>query len=152
MFFDSRRYLLFKRKYKRLKNVLQFFNFHSLDSKFLNFQGVKDAFLYVYGDAENDDGDLHGYSKKMDDKGQDGYKHADKYHKKDGDKYGYEKHSEYGQEQKANIEKENDEGLELASIEGMLFERVLSRLWTKATCILKKIPSPLTTKRIANIT
>lgn len=113
---------------------------------YLPFQGVKDAFLYVYGDAENDDGDLHGYSKKMNDKGQDGYKHADKYHKKDGDKYGYEKHSEYGQEQKANIEKENDEGLELASFEGRFsvlrlnaFLLIPSTLWTKATYILKKI-------------
>lgn len=88
----------------------------------------------------------------MNDKGQDGYKHADKYHKKDGDKYGYEKHSEYGQEQKANIEKENDEGLELASFEGRFsvlrlnaFLLILSTLWTKATCILKKIKSSYTT-------
>ncbi|KAF7268252.1 hypothetical protein GWI33_018614 [Rhynchophorus ferrugineus] len=74
--------------------------------------GVKDAFLYVYGDAEKDDGDVHGYSKKMNDKGQDGYKHYDSFHKKDGDKYGYEKHAEYGQENKAYIEDEVEKAIQ----------------------------------------
>ncbi|XP_060526760.1 uncharacterized protein LOC132702246 [Cylas formicarius] len=72
--------------------------------------GVKDAYIYVYGNSGDDEGDLHGYSKKMDDKGQDGYKHYDSYHKKDGDKYGYEKHSEYGQGNKAKAEAEDDSG------------------------------------------
>ncbi|KAH1012983.1 spore wall protein 2 isoform X1 [Dendroctonus ponderosae] len=79
--------------------------------------GVKDAFLYVYGDAENDDGDVHGYSKRMNDKGQDGYKHLDSFHKRDGDKYGYEKHSEYGQEHKSKIDNENEKGIKQAQKE-----------------------------------
>ncbi|CAG9766748.1 unnamed protein product [Ceutorhynchus assimilis] len=79
--------------------------------------GVKNAFLHVYGDAENDDGDVHGYSKKLNDKGQDGYKHYDSFHKKDGDKYGYEKHSEYGQEHKAGVDSENDKGIQEAHAE-----------------------------------
>ncbi|XP_066260636.1 uncharacterized protein [Euwallacea similis] len=73
--------------------------------------GVKDAFLYTYGDAENDDGEFHGYSKTMNNKGQDGYLHRDKFHKKDGDKYAYEIHSEYGQENKAKIDNLNAEGI-----------------------------------------
>ncbi|XP_048524646.1 spore wall protein 2 isoform X2 [Dendroctonus ponderosae] len=80
-------------------------------------KGVKDAFLYVYGDAENDDGDVHGYSKRMNDKGQDGYKHLDSFHKRDGDKYGYEKHSEYGQEHKSKIDNENEKGIKQAQKE-----------------------------------
>lgn len=34
--------------------------------------------------------------KKSEDDGEDGYKHFDSFHKKNGDKYGYEKHSSYG--------------------------------------------------------
>ncbi|XP_030767395.1 protein bfr2-like [Sitophilus oryzae] len=79
--------------------------------------GVKDAFLYVYGDAENDDGDVHGYSKKTNDKGQDGYKHFDSFHKKDGDKYGYEKHTEFGQDNRAFIENENDKAIKESDAE-----------------------------------
>lgn len=81
--------------------------------------GVKDAFLYVYGDPENDEGDVHGYTKRMDDKGQDGYKHRDSFHKQDGNKYGYEKHSEFGQEHREKIENDNAKGLKKARHEGI---------------------------------
>lgn len=57
---------------------------------------MKSAYLHTYGDAEGDDGDAQGYSKRSNDKGVDGYKHFDSYHKKDGDKYGFEAHSQYG--------------------------------------------------------
>ena len=64
------------------------------------FSGVKEAFLHTYGDKEDSDGDVQGYHKKTQDKGSDGYKHFDSYHKKDGDKYGFEMHSEFGKENK----------------------------------------------------
>lgn len=91
---------------------------HLVDCCSIYALGVKDAFLYVYGDAENDDGEFHGYSKTMDAKGQDGYKHRDKFHKQDGDKYRYEVHSEFGQANRAKIENENDKGLKKAIKEG----------------------------------
>ncbi|CAH0554094.1 unnamed protein product [Brassicogethes aeneus] len=62
--------------------------------------GIQDAFFHTYGDDKDGDGDLQGYSKKYDDDGEDGYKHFDSYHKKDGDNYAFEKHTEYGQENK----------------------------------------------------
>ncbi|KAL1490530.1 hypothetical protein ABEB36_013208 [Hypothenemus hampei] len=80
--------------------------------------GVKDAFLYVYGDDEDGEGDVHGYSKRIDDRGQDGYKHRDTFHKRDGDKYGYEKHSEFGQEHKKKIDDENEKGIKEAEQQG----------------------------------
>ena len=56
--------------------------------------------MHTYGDKEDSDGDVQGYHKKTQDKGSDGYKHFDSYHKKDGDKYGFEMHSEFGKENK----------------------------------------------------
>ncbi|RZC34601.1 keratin, type I cytoskeletal 9-like [Asbolus verrucosus] len=64
--------------------------------------GVKEAFLHTYGDKQDGEGDVQGYHKKSRDKGSDGYKHFDSYHKKDGDKYGFETHSEYGKANKAS--------------------------------------------------
>lgn len=70
---------------------------------------MKNAFLHTYGDKEGEEGNLLGYSKKMRDRGNDGYQHADGFHKKDSDKFGYEFHTEFGQENKAKIEAgEND--------------------------------------------
>lgn len=68
------------------------------------FLGVKKAYLHTYGDKKGDNGELQGYSKKMNDKGKDGYKHFDSYHKKDSDKYGYEIHSEFGKENKHKVD------------------------------------------------
>lgn len=68
------------------------------------FIGVKDAFLHTYGDKNEEDGELQGYTKKMQDKANDGYKHFDSYHKKDSDKYGYEVHSEFGHANKAGVD------------------------------------------------
>lgn len=68
------------------------------------FLGVKNAFLHTYGDKEGDVGELQGYSKKMNDKGKDGYKHFDSFHKKDSDKYGYEINSEFGKENKHKVD------------------------------------------------
>lgn len=65
---------------------------------------MKNAFLHTYGDKEGDKGELQGYSKKMNDKGKDGYKHFDSFHKKDSDKYGYEIHSEFGKEKKHKVD------------------------------------------------
>ncbi|VEN58940.1 unnamed protein product [Callosobruchus maculatus] len=66
--------------------------------------GVKDAFLHTYGDKEGQKGDEIGYSKKVNDKGSDGYEHVDGFHKKDSDKYGYEIHSEFGKQNKAGVD------------------------------------------------
>lgn len=59
--------------------------------------------MYTYGDDGEGDDNVQGYHKRTQDKGNDGYKHFDSYHKKDGNKYGYETHSEYGQENKGKV-------------------------------------------------
>ncbi|XP_068910111.1 uncharacterized protein [Tenebrio molitor] len=66
--------------------------------------GTKQAYLHTFGDKEKDDGDVQGYHKKTQDKGSDGYKHFDSYHKKDGDKFGFEMHSEFGKSDKGGGE------------------------------------------------
>ncbi|CAH0554095.1 unnamed protein product [Brassicogethes aeneus] len=75
-------------------------NFIGADSVEKFLESIQDAFFHTYGDDKDGDGDLQGYSKKYDDDGEDGYKHFDSYHKKDGDNYAFEKHTEYGQENK----------------------------------------------------
>ncbi|CAG9864883.1 unnamed protein product [Phyllotreta striolata] len=66
--------------------------------------GTKQAYLHTFGDEPDDDGNVQGYLKKSKDKGDDGYKHFDSFHKKDSDKYGFEVHSEFGKLDKANVE------------------------------------------------
>ncbi|XP_072395963.1 uncharacterized protein [Diabrotica undecimpunctata] len=66
--------------------------------------GVKEAYIHTYGDEPGADGNVQGFLKKTNDKGDDGYKHFDSYHKKDADKYGFEVHSEYGKLNKADID------------------------------------------------
>ncbi|CAH1119241.1 unnamed protein product [Phaedon cochleariae] len=71
--------------------------------------GVKSAYLHTFGDHDADDGDIHGFSKKKDAKGDDGYKHFDSYHKKNSDKYGFEVQSEFGEKDKASVGVDDDE-------------------------------------------
>ncbi|KAK5649306.1 hypothetical protein RI129_000335 [Pyrocoelia pectoralis] len=52
---------------------------------------------YIKSYSNGDDGDNEsGYHKVSNDKGGDGYKHLDSFHKADSDKYGYEAHSSFG--------------------------------------------------------
>lgn len=63
------------------------------------FKGTKGAYLHKYGD-DGDKDNVHGFHTRHENKGSDGYKHFDSFHKKDGDKYGYEKHTAYGKAKK----------------------------------------------------
>ncbi|KAK4880908.1 hypothetical protein RN001_004227 [Aquatica leii] len=74
---------------------------------------AKIAYIESYddgGDGENQ----RGYYKASEDKGSNGYKHYDSFHKKDGDKYGYETHSAFGKalgdETDSNGKYENTDG------------------------------------------
>ncbi|CAH1100387.1 unnamed protein product [Psylliodes chrysocephalus] len=69
--------------------------------------GVKEAYLHTYGDEPGAEANVQGYVKKMNDKGDDGYKHFDSYHKKDSDKFGFEVHSEFGKLDKADVDTES---------------------------------------------
>lgn len=71
------------------------------------YLGTKGAYLHKYGDDGSDD-NIHGFHRRHEAKGSDGYKHFDSFHKKDGDKYGYEKHSAYGKAKKNNYDSEDD--------------------------------------------
>lgn len=57
---------------------------------------TKSAYLETFGDND----DEKGYHTSKKDKGQDGYKNHEEYHKKDSDSYGFEKHTEFGKEEK----------------------------------------------------
>ncbi|KAJ8980603.1 hypothetical protein NQ317_010814 [Molorchus minor] len=66
--------------------------------------GVHDAFIHTYGNKEGDIGDIQGYRKRINDKGNEGYEHFDSFHKKDSDKYGFEVHKEFGKSGKGKAE------------------------------------------------
>ncbi|KAL3276614.1 hypothetical protein HHI36_011986 [Cryptolaemus montrouzieri] len=53
---------------------------------------TKKAYLETFGDND----DEKGYHTSTQDKGNDGYKKHEEFHKKDSDSYGFEKHSEFG--------------------------------------------------------
>lgn len=53
-------------------------------------------FVRTFGAAEDQKNKVHGYRQRVNDDGDDGYKHFDSFHKKNGDKYGYETFSSYG--------------------------------------------------------
>lgn len=61
--------------------------------------GEKKLFVRTYGKAEDEKKKVHGYKKSTDDEADDGYKHYDSFHKKNGDKYGYETFASYGSAQ-----------------------------------------------------
>lgn len=65
---------------------------------------MKNAFIRTYGDKAGDKGGIHGYSKKLNDRGNEGYNHFDSFLNKDADKYGYEVHSEFGKSEKAGVD------------------------------------------------
>lgn len=73
--------------------------------------GVKNAFLRTFGDKEGSKGGIHGFSKKLNDRANEGYNHFDSFHKKDADKFGYEVHSEFGKSDKVKVDvpKQNGE-------------------------------------------
>ncbi|KAK9874626.1 hypothetical protein WA026_005455 [Henosepilachna vigintioctopunctata] len=73
--------------------------------------GTKTAYLEVFDDDDQE----KGYQARTKDKGKDGYKKREDYHKKDSDSYGFEKHTEFGmkhQEEKAA--EASDKGSETA--------------------------------------
>lgn len=74
------------------------------------FPGVKNAFIRTFGDKEGSKGGIHGFSKKLKDRGNEGYTHFDSFHKKDADKYGYEVHSEFGKSDKVKVDVADENG------------------------------------------
>ncbi|KAB0800448.1 hypothetical protein PPYR_06188 [Photinus pyralis] len=57
--------------------------------------GANIAYIKRYNNGDDGDNE-RGYHKVSNDKGGDGYKHFDSFHKTDSDKYGYETHSAFG--------------------------------------------------------
>lgn len=81
---------------------------------------TKGAYLHKYGDDGAKD-NVHGFHRRHEENGSDGYKHFDSFHKKDGDKYGYEKHAAFGKAKKNNYDTETDDGKQKKTENGIFY-------------------------------